>query len=666
MRKDINSKMAMIVLIILSVIIASYSFLGYREISFPEVSDITRRIISVSQPSFTDLENIERFSSEKEFKNYLQEAEFKSFNSYNLGGFGMARAFAEEEIFMEPTEVGIDIEDGGGESQRVSETNVQVLGIDEPDIVKTDGKEIYFSSGRYYRSWWSEMMPRPKTGETKVIKGFPPEDLSLDSEIDVNGSMLLSGDVLIIFSGRDIYGYNVSDPVLPREEWKIELDARSSVTGARLYGDKVYLITRTNIDSYHPCPIRPLSIGGSSLEIKCADIYHPVTPVSIDVTYNAVVFDPSSGKIEKSVSFVGSSDKSIVYMSNDGIYVTYTYSGEFIRFVSNFFDEECQDIVPSWLIDKMNKLSEYDISSAAKITEFGVIFNNYFNSLDQDEKLRIENEFSNRMTDYYKGHMRELEKTGIVKINLEDLGIVASGSVPGRPLNQFSLDEYEDHLRIAVTVGDGWFGIGMIGGERQSANDVYILDENLKITGSITDLGLTEKIYSARFIQDKGYLVTFRQIDPFYVLDLSNPKNPEMKGELKIPGYSSYLHPITKDKILGIGKQGSQIKISLFDVESPENPFEADKYVLNEYWSDVLNTHHAFLLDKKHKVFFLPGSKGGYIFSYKGDFLKLTRAVSNINAKRAIYIDDYLYIIGEDKIIVLNEVGWEEVNQLDL
>lgn len=652
----------MIILGILSIIIASYSFLGYKDISFPGVSNIIKDIISVSKPSFTTSEEIEKFSSEDEFKNYLQEAEFRSMGGYGFGGgLGMTRDF--DDIDMVES---FAMEDEGGEPQRVSDTNVQVLGIDEPDIVKTDGEEIYFSSGRYYRSWGGGMILPQSTGKTKLIKGFPPEDLSLDSDIDVNGNMLLSGDILTIFSGENIYGYNVSDPVLPKEEWKIELDARSSVTAARLYGDKIYLITRTNIDRYNPCPIRPLSIEGSSLEIKCSDIYHPVVPFSVDVTYNVIVFDSSTGEIERTVSFVGSSNESTVYMSNNGIYVTYTYSGEFIKFVSNFFDEECQDIVPSWLIDKMNKLAEYDISSAAKLTEFGVIFNNYFNSLDQDEKLRIENEFNNRMSDYYKEHMRELERTGIVKMDLESLEIVSSGSVPGKTLNQFSLDEYENHLRIAVTVGDSWFSVPMISGERQSANDVYILNEDLEITGSITDLGLTEKIYSARFIQDKGYLVTFRQIDPFYVLDLSNPTNPQMKGELKIPGYSSYLHPINKDKILGIGKQGSQVKISLFDVESPENPFETDKYLLNEYWSDVLNTHHAFLLDKKHKIFFLPGSNSGYIFSYEEDFLKLTRAVSNINAKRAIYIDDYLYIIGEDEIIVLDEIGWEEVNQLDL
>jgi uncharacterized secreted protein with C-terminal beta-propeller domain len=286
----------------------------------------------------------------------------------------------------------------------------------------------------------------------------------------------------------------------------------------------------------------------------------------------------------------------------------------------------------------------------------------YYNSLSNDERLRIENEMENRMSDYFKKHKRELEKTGIIKIGLEKFEISANGNIPGRPLNQFSLDEYNGNLRVATTVGEGFWGFG---GQRESANDVYVLDENLKILGSVQDLGLTERIYSARFIEDKGYLVTFRQTDPFYVLDLSNPEMPELKGQLKIPGYSSYLHPVTKDKILGIGKEGSNVKISLFNVSDPENPTEIAKYNLDEYWSDILNTHHAFLLDEKHQIFFLPGSRGGYIFSYKDEKLELKRAVSDISAKRAIYINDYLYIIGENKIVILNELNWEKVNEIE-
>jgi uncharacterized secreted protein with C-terminal beta-propeller domain len=135
---------------------------------------------------------------------------------------------------------------------------------------------------------------------------------------------------------------------------------------------------------------------------------------------------------------------------------------------------------------------------------------------------------------------------------------------------------------------------------------------------------------------------------------------------LKIPGYSSYLHPISKDKILGIGKENWQVKISLFDVAQAENPKELDKYILDESWSDILNTHHAFLLDKKHQVFFLPGSRGGYVFSYRNDKLGLVKAVSGISARRAIYLDDYLYIIADNEITVLNEINWEKIKELEI
>jgi len=225
------------------------------------------------------------------------------------------------------------------------------------------------------------------------------------------------------------------------------------------------------------------------------------------------------------------------------------------------------------------------------------------------------------------------------------------------------LDEYANNLRIAVTIGQGWSRFGRLG---ESVSDVYVLDKNLKTVGSVKGMGEGERIYSVRFLQDKGFVVTFKQIDPFYVLDLSDPGKPEIKGELKIPGYSSYLHPITKDRILGIGKENNDVKVSLFDVSNPSKPKEVAKYALDEYWSDILNTHHAFLLDDKHKVFFMPGQRGGYIFSYTNDELKLKKAVSDISAKRALYIDDYLYIIGENEIVVLNELDWQEVNKLDL
>jgi inhibitor of cysteine peptidase len=285
-------------------------------------------------------------------------------------------------------------------------------------------------------------------------------------------------------------------------------------------------------------------------------------------------------------------------------------------------------------------------------------------SLGADEMVQVQNDMNNALDEYYATFMRELDRTGIVKISLDNLDITATGSVPGSLLNQFSMDEYNGYLRLATTVGNG-FGFSWFWVSSASASDVYVLDGNLSVVGSIQGLGLTEQIYSARFVGDEGYLVTYRQTDPFYILDLSDPTNPQLKGELEIPGYSSYLHPISGDKMLGIGQQDWQVKISLFDVQNPEQPVELDNYILDDSWSDILNTHHAFLLDETHEVFFLPGSSSGYIFSYAGNNLELVKVVSDIQATRAIYIDDNLYVIGDDKIVVVSELDWQVVNELE-
>jgi len=593
---------------------------------------------------------IESFSSEQEFKSYLQE----STGLYGWGYFGgafMGTAMIGEAAPAAAVEKTVAV------PERVSTTTVQVVGIDEPDIVKTDGNEIYFSSYGYRGYWWGlEAVPyyRP-SGEIKVVKSFPPEDLNVETKINRTGDLLLYNNTLIIFSGNKIYGQDVSNPESPQELWTIDMN--SSMVGARLYNGKIYLITRKAIDPYHPCPIRPLSKDGVAVVIECTRIYHPTTYIPIDVTYNAIVLNPSSGEVEKTVSFVGSSGSSIVYMSENAIYITYSYFGDFFEIYSDFLKEKCTDLIPSQVIARIENVKNYNISTQAKLVEFGVILEEYMSTLSSDERMRVTNEMMNRMMDYFEEHKRDFMRTGIAKIGL-DMEVLGTGTVPGTPLNQFSLDEYQNHLRIATTVG-GWFWAG------NTTNDVYVLDSDLKTVGSVKDLGVTERIYSVRFIQDKGYVVTFRQVDPFYVLDLSTPTSPQLKGELKIPGYSSYLHPITKDKILGMGKEGSYVKVSLFDVSSAELPQEVDKYSLSEYWSDVLVTHHAFLLDDEHEIFFMPGSQGGYIFSYENDELSLVKTVSMASAERAVYIEDYLYIVGEDKIVVLDEISWEKVKEIE-
>ncbi len=665
-----------------------------------------------SSPTTTEergLTQITAFKSVAEFREYLTQAPMEYGQSFS-NSTGRAEISLEDSAIPAPA---ASLQKG---ADRVSETNVQVLGIDEPDIVKTDGREIFFSVAAGYYPYYLEsgirvgtdsveplediqptrsnvtlpseeaplpiapdmklpervfpIEPQKIEGGVKNIRAFPPEELDVDATIEEKGDILLREGTLLVFgydgvNDRDkITAYDVTDPQKPTEKWQLSLEDRTHIVDSRLYDGSVYLVSERGVNQENPCPIKPFV--DRDLEWQCQDIYHPATPITTNVTYTVTRLDPVTGEVTKGTSFVGAYDSSTIYMSENAIYLTYYYPGDFVKYLAGFVREN-SDLFPTSLRTKITNLQEYDLSTEAKMTEISTVLSSYYNSLSQDESLRAENEINNRMEKYQKAHVRDLGKTGIVKISNDKLTIESSGMIPGALLNQFSLDEYERNIRVATTVGQNFWGWGFGGGtSSDSTNDVYILDKNLQVQGSILDLGLEERIYSVRFIEDRGYLVTFRETDPFYVLDLSNPRSPTVEGELKIPGYSSYLHPINQDLILGIGKEDSQIKVSLFDVSNPTKPQEIDKYTLKEYWSDVLDTHHAFLLDTKHQIFFLPGSQGGYVFSYEGNSLKLQKAVSVYAASRALYLDDYLYIISTQAITVLDENTWEEVNEFPL
>jgi uncharacterized secreted protein with C-terminal beta-propeller domain len=173
---------------------------------------------------------------------------------------------------------------------------------------------------------------------------------------------------------------------------------------------------------------------------------------------------------------------------------------------------------------------------------------------------------------------------------------VASGDVSGFLLNQFSMDEYAGNLRVASTTSpDGW------GWSTDTESRVTVLSAtDLSQVGLVDGLGPTERIHAVRFMGDLGYVVTFRQTDPLYVLDLSEPSAPSVAGELKIPGYSAYLHPVGPGRLLGVGQDADEdgrvrgVQISLFDVSNPASPTRLSTVTIDGGWSDVEGNHHAF------------------------------------------------------------------------
>lgn len=303
-----------------------------------------------------------------------------------------------------------------------------------------------------------------------------------------------------------------------------------------------------------------------------------------------------------------------------------------------------------------------------------------------------------------------LEKTTIHKISIADgtIEYKSWGEALGRVLNQFSMDEYQGYFRIATTTGEVW------GGGAQ--NHVYVLDENLNTVGRLEGIAPGERIYSARFMGGRAYLVTFKKIDPLFVIDLNDPRNPTVLGELKIPGYSDYLHPYDETHLIGVGKEAVDmgsfawyqgVKIALFDVSDPENPIEISKYVIGDRGTDsyALSDHKALLFSRSKNLLVIPillaeineeqypggvppnayGEytwQGAYVFDISlADGLVLKGRIthsendaqlgwgwyySSRSVKRSLYIDNVLYTISDGLVKMNNLEDLSEISEIEL
>ncbi|HOB17767.1 MAG TPA: beta-propeller domain-containing protein [Candidatus Methanoculleus thermohydrogenotrophicum] len=282
----------------------------------------------------------------------------------------------------------------------------------------------------------------------------------------------------------------------------------------------------------------------------------------------------------------------------------------------------------------------------------------------------------------------------------------AMGEVPGHLLNQFSLDEHAGNLRVATTV-EGWTREGSI-----QYNNVYVLDPSMKTIGTLEHIAPDEQIYAARFVGDRLYLVTFKRIDPLFVIDLSDPKHPGILGKLKIPGYSDYLHPYDADHIIGVGKETNEngwggvsvggLKIALFDVSDVNKPIQVDAVVIGEAGTDseALRDHKAFLFIREKDLLVIPVSEikkvenpssrypgsystttwqGAYVyqvnpssgFTLEGTITHAEKGPSYAwNApdavRRSLFMDDTLYTISQRSIVMTNLADGSRVSEVFL
>lgn len=268
--------------------------------------------------------------------------------------------------------------------------------------------------------------------------------------------------------------------------------------------------------------------------------------------------------------------------------------------------------------------------------------------------------------DYVNG-----QKTTLRRIGYKDgkLSAGAQGKVDGYLNDSYSIDEYKGYLRLVLT--------------DDNKNDVRILDMDLNEVGAIENLAKDESVYSARLMGDTGYFVTFEQTDPLFSVDLSDPKNPEIIGKLKIPGFSDYLHPYGDGKLLGIGMDADEetgvtngVKVTMFDISDSANVKEMDTYTLeNVYSTEVSYDYKAALVSADQNLIGFSGNTEGvqkyFLFRYdeKNGFDLVLKEEINGNqmmGTRGVYIDDALYVVQGNVIEAYSLKDYQKIGDLIL
>ncbi len=646
-----------------------------------------------------ETEKPKKFSSLSELKTFLKEnTESSSF----YGGFLGMRTGTSVEMNMAMAPIAgaekLAAESGGGEAADYSQTNIQVAGVDELDIVKNDGKYIYTSIGN----------------KIVITRAYPAEDMQILSEINLTGvrGLFINENRLIAIksdygyrhdsSKTQVYVYDVSDrsePVLEKN-----LSGEGNCVASRMIGDYVYIISTKyiNIDN----PILPIyEVGGVKQEIAVSDINYFNYPDTSYVFTSIMALDIEKGEFNSEIYLTGGT--SDIYVSQDNIYLTYTKTINGKAYYTQIIEEVFIPLVLKAEKEKIQEILDSDKKEYEKYNEANRIIKEYSDSLTGKEKADFDKELMEELQDFEFKIQKQYEKTIIHKINIDKLDIEYEnvGEAPGRVLNQFSIDEFNGYFRIATTTGSMW-------GRQTNLNHLYILNKEFEIVGSVEDLAKGERIYSARFLGERAYMVTFRQVDPLYVIDLSNPEDPEVLGYLKVTGYSSYLHPYDENHIIGIGKEATEegrvqgVKIALFDVSNVEEPVEVGKYEVKQgRWSDSesLYDHKAFLFDKKRNLLVIPISyngeiiagytdagypirkynywQGAFVFNIDLQGISLRGKIDHHEnetddeyyyrswdtvVRRSLYMDDILYTISGIKIKANDIKTLSELNSLDL
>lgn len=490
---------------------------------------------------------------------------------------------------------------GSGGAADYSTTNVQVAGVDEADVIKNDGEFIYMVSGKTVR----------------IVKAYQPSEMSQVSKLELSDKN---------FTPTEIYAY----------------------------GNKLVVLGTTNYTTAEQ------STENGAVNSRAKMMIYPPYYRSRAKVFVIDMSNKANLREERSVEFDGQTLSS--RRINDHIYLVVNKTPEYQIMYSPTSEiispEEIQNLIPMYKDSRLAKdmpvagcASVHFVPDFEQINFMTIASINVVNPAAPIRKEVVmgggENIYASTNNLYVASTRYEYpavglfdtivgvaaeEKTRITQLQLKggDIVVGTVGEVPGRLLNQFSMDEDSDSFRVATTIGQRWSGRGPT---TRSTNNIYILNRSnlAEQLGALKNLAPGETIYSVRFLGDRAYMVTFKKIDPFFVLDLSDDRNPRVLGELKIPGYSDYLHPIDDTHILGFGKDAIDpselersrigwwndtmdfawyqgMKVAVFDVTDVKNPKLQHNLIIGDRGteSELLHNHKALFYDKTRGLIAFP------------------------------------------------------------
>ncbi|MER7207225.1 beta-propeller domain-containing protein [Streptosporangium sp. NPDC000239] len=508
-------------------------------------------------------------------------------------------------------------------NQEHSTTNTHEAGVDEPDMVKTDGNRVITVNRGVLRV--IDAATKKITGTLKLVspeQSWAPADL------------LVSGDrALVLFSGGGIIPYGAVAKQAPSPGPRyvlVDLSGEPKVIGsltpngshvdARMIGSTVRIVVRSQPDIPFPDLGPKLSEQERTLKNRATVNGAPITawlPTFETADAKGVSVKKSVGceRVSHPDDYTGTSlltvhtldlsqglaDTAPISVAADGDTVYGT--GTSLYVASNprwwWWPRPIDDVVP--MEDAPTGTPAESGSAQAPQVE----------PTQEDPSAPPVDPSADPTPTPEETPKQPPEETEIHRFDISAPGApryVASGKVSGRLINQYAMSEYQGHLRVATTTNSTVFRSA-----ENSSSTVHVLkDDTLAKVGEIGGLGDGERIYSVRFIGPVGYVVTFKQVDPLYTLDLSDPANPRKTGELKITGYSAYLHPAGDGRLIGIGQEANTegrtlgTQVSLFDVSDPANPRRLSQMFQKDSGSEAEWDPHAFLYWAKTGMAVLP------------------------------------------------------------